>query len=398
MRYRWLGNTGLRVSEVGFGAWAIGGKWWGPQDDTDSKLALHQALDMGCSFIDTAWVYGNGHSEKLIASVIQERHERPVIATKVPPRNWQWDNRPGTALSQTFPSDWVEAKTEESLRNLGVDCIDVLQMHTWLEEWNAQAEPLLSTVGRLKRDGKIRAFGISLRDKGPEEANDLIRWRQVDSLQIFFNLFYQDPLWKVFPLARQYGVGVIARVPLAFGALSGRFTSQTRFYGDDHRRNLYVGEGLQTALKKVEKLKFLAARSMPLAEAALKWTLAYPEVSTTIPGIRNPAQAKSNCASGNGSVLSRPEAQKCEKLYQSNFGLPRKTMVSDEKVHAVFMSGITVSAPREVGPKSKLKKSLARKTKTAAPKNLRLKSRKAPQDRGKNGSPRPKRGAKGKRK
>ncbi len=345
MRYRWLGNTGLRVSEIGFGAWAIGGAWWGPQDDTDSRLALHQALDMGCNFIDTAWVYGDGHSEKLIGSVLRERGERPVIATKVPPQSWQWENPPGTPLSEAFPPEWVEAKAEESLRHLGVDCVDVLQLHTWLQDWNAQAEPLLSAVDRLKRDGKIRAFGVSLRDKGPEEANDLVRWRQVDTLQIFFNLLYQDPLWKVFPLARQYNVGVIARVPLAFGALSGRFSPKTRFYGDDHRRRLYVGEGLTTTLKKVEKLRFLEGRSLSLAEAALKWTLAYPGVSTSIPGIRNPRQARLNCAAGDGAPLPAALAAKAEKLYKSNFGQPVQTVSSDEGVHAVLMSGVKRVAP-----------------------------------------------------
>jgi aryl-alcohol dehydrogenase-like predicted oxidoreductase len=210
----------------------------------------------------------------------------------------------------------------------------------------------LETVARLKRDGKIRAFGISLRDKGPEEANDLIRWRQVDSLQIFFNLFYQDPIWKVFPLAQQYGVGVIARVPIAFGALSGRFTSKTRFYGDDHRRNLYAGEGLQSTLKKVKKLNFLSSKSLPLSEAAIKWTLSYPAVSTSIPGIRNLNQATVNCKAGDGKKIPDSAIRKSEKLYHSNFGLPIKTASSDQGVQAVFMSGIRLVA----SPKSKLKK------------------------------------------
>ena len=362
MRYRSLGNTGLRVSEVGFGAWAIGGAWWGPQDDMDSRLALHQALDLGCNFIDTAWVYGNGHSEKLIGSVLKERGERPVIATKVPPKNWQWDSRPGTPLSEAFPSDWVREKTEESLRHLGVDCVDVLQLHTWLSDWNAQAGPLLDTVSHLKREGKIRAFGISLRDKGPEEANDLIRWRQVDSLQIFFNLLYQDPLWKVFPLAREYGVGVIARVPLAFGALSGKFNLRTRFYGDDHRRNLYTGEGLATTLKKVGKLQFLASRDTPLAEAAVKWTLAAPEVSTSIPGIRNPRQARLNCKAGEGMALARTAAQKAEKLYRTNFGLPVRRVATEEGIPAVLLSGVRAAAAPEKRRVKKSGKKTERKT------------------------------------
>ena len=352
MRYRWLGKTGLKVSEIGFGAWAIGGAWWGPQDDQDSRLALHKSLDMGVNFIDTAWVYGNGHSEKLIRDVLRERGERPLLATKIPPKNWNWDNRPGTPLSEAYPADWVVAKTEESLRNLGVDCVEVQQMHTWLGEWNRQSEPLLTAVNRLKREGKIRAFGISLRDKGPEEANDLIRWEQVDCLQIFFNLFYQEPLWKVFPLCRQYGVGVIARVPLAFGALSGRFNARTRFIGDDHRRNLYQGEGLTTTLRKVEKLGFLATPKRSLAEAALKWTLAYPEVSTSIPGIRNLRQALLNCPAGDGERLPSADVKKAEKLYSKNFGLPVKPTLSDKGVHAVFMSGLRVKAASQAVRKS----------------------------------------------
>jgi aryl-alcohol dehydrogenase-like predicted oxidoreductase len=376
MRYRNLGNTGLQVSEIGFGAWAIGGTWWGPQDDEDSRLALHQALDMGCNFIDTAWVYGDGHSERLIGSVLKERGERPVVATKVPPQNWNWENPPGTPLQEAFSEAWVNQKAEESLRNLGTDCLDVLQLHTWLKDWNQQADPLLETMARLKRNGKIRAFGISLRDKGSDEANDLIRWRQVDTLQIFFNLLYQEPLWKVFPLAKEYGVGVIARVPLAFGALSGRFNSKTRFIGDDHRRNLYQGEGLLTTLKKVDKLKFLSTKTMPLAEAALKWTLAYPEVSTSIPGIRNLKQAQLNCLAGEGDKVPLKLARKAEALYHKNFGLPVKKVASDAGVPAVLISGVKVAAPPKPKGKRAVKKAVKKKQKKSSVKVKRSKSKK----------------------
>lgn len=359
MRYRTLGNTGLQVSEIGFGAWAIGGSMWGPQDDTDSRLALHQALDLGCLFIDTALVYGDGHSEKLIAGVLRERSEKPVLASKIPPKNWQWDVPPGTPLSEAFPPEWVRAKTEESLRNLGVDCLHVQQLHTWSAEWNSQCEPLLTEVAKLKQEGKIRAFGLSLRDKGSNEANDLIRWRQVDTLQIFFNLFYQDPIQKVFPLAKEFGVGIIARVPLAFGALSGKFTLKTRFEGDDHRTRLYRGENLKNALKKAEKLKFLQDKTRTLGEAALKWTLAYPQVSTAIPGIRNPRQAVMNCAAGDGPLLPKALVKKAEKLYAVNFGLPVTKTASDAGVHAVFMSGTRLTAP----PKKKSTPKISKKKK-----------------------------------
>jgi aryl-alcohol dehydrogenase-like predicted oxidoreductase len=358
MRYRPLGTTGLNVSEVGFGAWAIGGAWWGPQDDGDSRRALHQALDMGCNFIDTAWVYGDGHSERLIAGVLKERRETPIVATKVPPKNWDWDNRPGTPLADAFPPDWVEAKAEESLRRLGVERIDILQLHTWASDWNVQSGELLSGVERLKRSGKIRAFGLSLRDKGPGEANDLIRRRQVDTLQIFFNLLYQEPLEAVFPLAKDYGVGVIARVPLAFGALSGKFNAHTRFEGDDHRQRLYAGEGLKVTLAKVQKLSYLAkagGRTGPanLAEAALAWTLAAPAVSTTIPGIRNPRQARLNCRVGDLAPLPLAAARRAEALYRRNFGLPVRAVPSLEGIPAVLVSGFRTGKPaRKVAGKS----------------------------------------------
>jgi aryl-alcohol dehydrogenase-like predicted oxidoreductase len=344
MRYRWLGKTGMNISEIGFGAWAIGGTWWGPQDDQDSRLALHQALDMGVNFIDTAWVYGDGHSERLIGSVLKERHERPFLATKVPPKTWNWEGPVGTPLNDAFPADWIRAKAEESLRNLGVETLDVLQLHTWLREWNAQAGPMLDAVAQLKREGKIRAFGLSLKDKEPDAANDLVRWRQIDTLQVFFNLLYQEPIEKLFPLARKYGTGIIARVPLAFGALSGKFTPKTRFIGDDHRRNLYEGERLKTTLLKVKKLQFLASRSTSLAEAALKWTIAYPEVSVAIPGIRNSHQARINGLAGDGTRGSIAAAKKAQALYRRNFGLPVQKVVSIETVPAVFISGVKLTA------------------------------------------------------
>jgi aryl-alcohol dehydrogenase-like predicted oxidoreductase len=225
-------------------------------------------------------------------------------------------------------------------------------------------------MDRLKREGKIRAFGLSLRDKGPEEANDLIRWRQVDSLQIFFNLLYQDPLWKVLPLAKEYGVGIIARVPLAYGALSGRFTAQTRFIGDDHRRNLYAGEALLTTLKKVEKLKFLSSKAVPLPEASLKWLLAHPEVSTCIPGIRNLKQAVVNCSAGDGKQVPAAAVLKAESLYKRNFGLPIKDVPSPDGVHAVFMSGVRIVPGLKSGD------STSRKAKAKTPKTGRTKKAK----------------------
>ncbi len=376
MRYRNLGRTGLSVSEVGFGAWAIGGKWWGPQDDQDSRLALHEALDRGCNFIDTAWVYGDGHSEKLIGRVLKERNQPAIVATKVPPKNWNWDNRPGTPLSAAFPPDWVEQKLDESLRHLGRDTVEVLQLHTWNREWNAQAGPLLDRIARLKRSGKIRAFGISLRDRGADEANDLVRRRMVDSLQVFFNLFYQEPIKGLFTLAGDYGVGLVARVPLAFGALSGRFTKATRFLGDDHRRRLYEGARLEETLHKVKALEFLKRKDRDLAESAIQWTLAFPQVSTSIPGIRNPRQARMNLRAGDGVRLTPAEVAKTRKLYPVNFGQPIRKLEAGEQAPAIFVSGV-----REIpaGPVPQARpKAVKPKRGKAAPKKKSRTARKKP--------------------
>jgi aryl-alcohol dehydrogenase-like predicted oxidoreductase len=368
VRYRYLGSTGLKVSEIGFGAWAIGGRWWGPQDDEDSKAALHRALDLGCNFIDTAWVYGDGHSERLIGAVLKERGARPVVATKVPPKNWQWDNKPGTPLSAAFPADWVREKCEESLAHLGVPQVEVLQLHTWSREWNSQVDDLLAAVERLKRDGKIRAFGLSLRDKGPDEADELVRRGHVDTLQFFFNLLYQEPLKETVPLAGKYGVGLIARVPMAFGALTGKFDARTRFHKDDHRRNLYRGDALKEIVAKVDRIRGVVPAGMPLPEAAVKWTLAYPQVSTAIPGIRNPRQAEQNCAAGDGAVWPEGSVTAAESLYRSNFGFPVRRVSDTGKVHAVFMSGVALSGPRsEKRPQHRKRPAARRKASSRRP-------------------------------
>lgn len=377
MRYRDLGSTGIRVSEVGFGAWAIGGHMWGPQDDGDSVRALHQALDLGVNFFDTALAYGDGHSERLIGKVLAERPGEAAVATKVPPKNWNWANPPGTPLSDVFPSNHVVACAERSLSNLGTDRLDLLQLHTWRPEWGVQAGELLSAVERLKREGKIRAFGISLPDAEPLAAADLVRLRQVDALQVFFNLMYQEPAESLFPLAAQYGVGIVARVPLAFGALTGKFTPATRFEGDDHRAGLYAGENLRRVLARVKALSFLRQESPGgLAEAALRFVLSYAEVSTVIPGIRNPAQARANAAAGELGPLPPKVLARCRELYRRNFGEPVRRVKDLGNVPAVFRSSVAL---REDAVKAGRKRSVARRAAKATVKERRKPvKRKAP--------------------
>lgn len=387
MRYRFLGATGLHVSEIGFGAWAIGGHMWGPQDDADSLEALRVALDCGVNFIDTALAYGDGHSERLIARVLEERkNDSIIVATKVPPKNWNWANPPGTPLSEVFPPDHVRRCTETSLRNLKRECVEVQQLHTWRPEWFAQAGELLTEADRLKREGKIKAFGISLPDAQPEGARDLVRLRLIDVLQVFFNLFYQEPIEKLFPEAKEYGVGVISRVPLAFGALTGKFTLQTRFEGDDHRKNFYAGEALKQIVQRMKTLEFLKKEPPgDLTTAALRFPLSFPEVSTVIPGIRNIRQAAANTRAGELGGLPEKLVQKCRKLYAANFHLPVKRVSSLEDIPAVFhcslrvvSSGAKEKKPgkrKKSTPVNKSKRSVSNKKRSTVEKNVRARSK-----------------------
>jgi aryl-alcohol dehydrogenase-like predicted oxidoreductase len=313
MQYRTLGRTGFRISEIGFGTWAIGAEMWGPQDDAESLAALHRALDLGCTFIDTAQVYGDGHSEQLIARVFRERGERVTVATKVPPKNRVWNPPPGTNIDDVFPYDYVYERCEVSLRNLETDCLDIYQLHTWCPTWDRETG-WYEAMMRLREEGKIRAIGISVSDDRPGEANTHITAGRVDTIQVIYNILDQSPEWELFPLAQEQNVGIIARVPLASGALTGRFTRETTFPKGDWRRNLgraWVVEQVD----KVEKLGFMTEDGTPLTIAALKFCLSHPAVSTVIPGIRNVRQAEMNLSASDGRLLPPQQLERLRQLF-----------------------------------------------------------------------------------
>lgn len=310
MQIRELGRTKLKISEIGFGAWAIGGSWWGKSDDTISLKALRHALDLGVNFIDTAEVYGDGHSEQLIAKVYRERKGKFHVATKIPPKNYKWPAINGTPIKEAFPAQWVRDHTEKSLRNLKMDCVDIQQLHVWAPNWVQETE-WYETMVKLREEGKIRFIGVSLNDHEPDEAVELVRSGMVDVVQVIHNIFDQSPQDRLFPACQEKNVGVIARVPLDEGSLTGKFTAETTFPEGDWRRDYFPKEAMKETVERVEKLKFLVRDEIKsLTVAALKFCLSHPAVSTVIPGIRNPEQADQNCSASDGILLKPDELEK----------------------------------------------------------------------------------------
>lgn len=296
MKYKKLGKTNLNISSIGFGAWAIGGNMWGPQDDNDSIKALNKAIDLGVNFIDTAAAYGNGHSEKVIGKVLKTRSERIYIATKIPPT--VWPPASNSSSKDIFPKERIISFVEDSLRNLGIECIDLIQLHSWRENWTNEVE-WHETLLELKKAGKINFIGISVHDNMEDEALGLIETGRIDTIQVVYNVLSQTPKKNLFPKALKYNIGIIARVPLAYGALTGKFTENTTFTENDFRVRKYTGQGLKEILEKVERFKEITKTKdkKELISYAINFSLAHEAVSVSIPGIRSELQAEENCLS-----------------------------------------------------------------------------------------------------
>ena len=228
MKYRKLGRTNFEVSEIGYGAWGIGGHQWLGADDRESLAALRRSIDLGLNFIDTALAYGEGHSEQLVGQVVRDAGRRIYVATKVPPKNELWPAQPGIGIEQVFPYDYILRSTEQSLKNLQLETIDLQQLHVWNPEWIARDE-WRRALEELKRSGKVRSVGISINDYQPDSALEIIQTGLIDSVQVIYNIFEQSPARHLFPLTQKYNVGVIARVPLDEGGLSGKIDEKTVF-------------------------------------------------------------------------------------------------------------------------------------------------------------------------
>ena len=305
MKYRAFGKTGINVSEIGYGAWGIGGAMWQGATDPESLKALHTSIDLGLNFIDTALVYGDGHSEQLVGKVVKERKEQVYVATKIPPKNRQWPARPGTKLRDAFPHDYILQYTKMSLRNLGMDSVDILQFHVWSDEWTDDSE-WSDAIAKLKEQGKIRHFGVSINDHQPENALRLAATGKVDTFQVIHNIFDQSPEDKLYPFCLEKNIGIIVRVPLDEGGLSGMITADTQFPPGDFRVDYFRDDRRQQIVDRVSKLKeLLGEEAASIPELALRYVLSFPAVSTVIPGMRSVKNVQSNCSVSDGRSLSK---------------------------------------------------------------------------------------------
>jgi aryl-alcohol dehydrogenase-like predicted oxidoreductase len=300
VKHRPLGSTGIQVSEIGYGAWGIGGSQWGGADDDESIQALHRAIDLGLNFIDTALAYGRGRSERLVGQVVRERAEPIHVATKVPPKNLIWPAPSGVPVEEVYPAEHIRACAERSLSNLGLERIDVLQLHVWSDEWADQGD-WRDAVDQLRSAGKIGSFGISINDHQPGNSLRAIETGAVDTVQVIYNVFDQSPEDELFPACREHGVGVIARVPLDEGGLTGRIGPDTEFADDDFRASYFRGERMQELTERVSAITAdLGIAPEELAEIALRFVLSEPTVSTVIPGMRSVRNVERNVAVSDG--------------------------------------------------------------------------------------------------
>lgn len=302
MKYRRLGRTHLMVSEIGYGAWGIGKTQWIGAEDHESTRALEAAIDCGLNFIDTALAYGDGHSEQIVGAV-WKRHPRVTVATKIPPKNYIWPAKPGVPITEVFPYDWIISSTEQSLKNLGADHVDIQQFHVWSPEW-LEAEDWRHGIETLKKEGKARFFGISVNDHQPESVIPTIRTGAIDTIQVIYNMFDQSPEDKLFPLCLEREIGVIARVPFDEGSLTGNIRPDTTFPPDDWRNSYFAGDRKKEVWERVQKLRpVVGPVSSSLPDAALRCCLSHPAVSTVIPGMRSEKHARENCAASDHGPL-----------------------------------------------------------------------------------------------
>jgi aryl-alcohol dehydrogenase-like predicted oxidoreductase len=301
MRNRKFGRTGWQVGEVGYGMWGIGE--WSGSDDSESLASLDLAVARGVNFFDTAQAYGDGHSEQLLAKLLAEHRGTEILgATKVPPKNRQWPSRRGVPLAEVFPRDYVREYVDISRANLGVESIDLLQLHVWEDDWLAGGD-LERTVEELKREGSIRAFGISLNRWEPWNGVKAVRSGLVDSVQVIYNVFDQAPEDELFPACRENEVAVIARVPFDEGSLTGTVTRASKWPAEDWRATYFVPENLEASVAHVEALQPVVPAGMTMPEMALRFILSNPDVTAVIPGMRKPRNVESNVAASGAGPL-----------------------------------------------------------------------------------------------
>ena len=301
--YRRFGRLGWRVSEIGYGMWGMSG--WSGSEDARSREALAEAVRCGCNFFDTAWAYGQGHSERLLGELVRDSPgARLYTASKIPPRNLQWPSRRDMALDDVFPPSHIREYAERTLENLGLAKVDLLQFHVWEDAW-ASDDRWRRVTDDLKREGLVGAVGVSVNRWEPWNGLETLRTGAVDAVQVIYNIFDQSPEDELFPLCEELGIAVIARVPFDEGSLSGAVTRQSHWPEGDFRRIYFGPDNLGATMDRVDALRTLVPPEMTMAEMALRFILADSRVSTVIPGMRSASHVRANMAAGDGRALPR---------------------------------------------------------------------------------------------
>jgi len=305
MRYREFGRLGWSVSEVGYGMWGIAGGTggWTGNDDATGSQALQAAVDLGCTFFDTAWIYGRGHSEELLRDLLRANPDRRLhVATKIPPKDRQWPSTRQSRLADVFPPDHIDEYTRASLDNLGAESIDLLQFHVWEDSW-AHDPAWQRPIQRLKDRGLVRGVGISVNRWEPWNVLTTLETGLVDAVQVIYNIFDQAPEDELFGACRELGVAVIARVPFDEGTLTGTLARDSTWPEGDWRNSYFVPENLEASVERAERLRTDVPDGMTMPELALRFVLASADVATVIPGMRSVRHVRENTGVSDGVPL-----------------------------------------------------------------------------------------------
>jgi len=302
MQYRTFGRTGWKISEIGYGMWGMAG--WTGSESEEVNRALDQSVEMGCNFFDTAWAYGDGLSEEILNALLKRHADKKLyVATKIPPKNRKWPSKPEFKLNDVFPADYIVEYTEKSLRNLGIDTIDLQQFHVWEDGWAGEDE-WKEAITKLTQQGKVSAWGISINRWEPDNSLETLRTGLIDAVQVIYNIFDQAPEDNLFPLCRELNIGVIARVPFDEGTLTDTMTKETVFPKNDWRSTYFVPANLNASIDHADALRPLIPPGMTMPEMALRFILSNPDVSTTIPGMRKIKNVMANMQASDGKGLS----------------------------------------------------------------------------------------------
>jgi len=301
MKYRRFGRTDWQVSEIGYGMWGMAG--WTASDDEQSAKSLDLAVANGINFFDTAWGYGEGHSEELLGDLVKRHPSKKLYtASKIPPKNFQWPAKSEYAFEDSYPTEHIMDFTHKTLKNLGLEQLDLMQFHTWDDVWSDREE-WQRAIEDLKTSGKIAAMGVSVNRWEPENGIKALKTGMLDAVQVIYNIFDQAPIDTLFPVCKEMDIATIARVPFDEGTLTGSITKETTFPEGDWRGTYFVAENLISSVEHADALRPLIPEGMTMAEMALRFILMNDNIGTTIPGMRKQRNVIANTATSDGNGL-----------------------------------------------------------------------------------------------